>query len=97
MIGYEVSRADITAQLGASISNERLTLVYDASSVGVEAAERLLEDHSFRLWQLEDQLGIDMPDRITSFVYRDNAQKRRLMGAHRVFIAKPWQAEIRTL
>lgn len=92
-IGYEIGRADIESRLGGRITGPRLDLVYDARAIGRPEAEALYEDHLFRLDQLEAQLG-PYPQKITSYVYGSPDQKRLLMGAGQVYIAKPWLDEI---
>ncbi len=92
-IGYEVSRADVQAQLGKRLEDERIVLLYDRSIPDGEA-RHLLEAHRFRLDQIEARLGQRFPRRITSYVYATAAQKRLLMGAGQVYIAKPWLDEI---
>jgi len=59
-----------------------------------EAIERLAEDHEFRFYQIDRMLGIQYPDRIASFIFRNNLEKKRLMGADNTFVAKPWLQEI---
>ncbi len=93
-IGYEVSRDDIVETLGGQIANERVTLIYDAKAITTTQAEALLDDHTYRLDQLAEYLGETYPDPVTSFVYGSVDQKRALMGAGRVYIAKPWLGEI---
>ncbi|MFT7581772.1 MAG: tetratricopeptide (TPR) repeat protein [Myxococcota bacterium] len=93
-IGYEVSEADIRAELGGEVSNDRLTLVYDRQTIGDAEAAALLEDHTFRLEQLDTEVGRVFSHRITSFVYANAAQKRRMMGAGRSYLAKPWSKQI---
>lgn len=92
-IGYEVSRADVQAELGKRLEDERIVLIYDRSIPDAEARD-LLEAHRFRLDQIEAKLGKRFPRRITSYVYGTSAQKRLLMGAGQVYIAKPWLDEI---
>jgi len=92
-IGYEVSRANVQAELGKRLEDERIVLIYDRSIPDAEA-RALLEAHRFRLDQIEARLGQRFPRRITSYVYGTAAQKRLLMGAGQVYIAKPWLDEI---
>ncbi|TNF32139.1 MAG: hypothetical protein EP329_11100 [Deltaproteobacteria bacterium] len=94
VIGYEVSRGDIEARLGGRLDSDRVTLFYDREVIPREEAERLLEDHLFRLDQLDAALGTRYARRIKSYVYGSTEQKRRLMGAANVYIAKPWLDEI---
>lgn len=93
-IGYEVGRADVQARLGGRLEDERLVLWYDRATIPEAEAKALFEDHRFRLAQLEASLGTRFPDVITSYVYGSPDQKRLLMGAGQVYIAKPWLEEI---
>lgn len=88
-IGYEVSRFDVQAQLGHRVEDDRITLWYDGAIPKAEALA-LLDGHRFRLHQLERALGARYPRRIESYVYATPDQKRLLMGAAQVYIAKPW-------
>ncbi len=92
-IGYEVSRADVRAELGKHLEDERIVMYYDRSIPDGEAQD-LLRAHRFRLDQIEARLDDQFPRRITSYVYANAQQKRRLMGAGQVYIAKPWLDEI---
>jgi len=92
-IGYEVSRDDIETELGGVIDGPRLRLVYDRKTIPEAEAQALYEDHIYRLDQLAAKLG-PFPDKITSYVYGSTDQKRRLMGAAQVYIAKPWLREV---
>lgn len=92
-IGYEVTRAEVVSQLGAKLEDERLTLYYDRRIPEAEA-QALFDAHRFRIHQIETRLGATYPKRIKSFVYATPAQKRLLMGAAVVYIAKPWLDEI---
>lgn len=93
-MGYELDRERIQTTLGGQLSNDSLTLYYDRASIGPDAAERLFEDHRFRLHQLQAVFGDPYPRHISSYVYGSKEQKRRLMGAGRTFIAKPWLSEV---
>ena len=92
-IGYEVTRAEVISQLGGVLEDERLTLYYDRQIPRAEA-QSLFSAHRFRIHQIEARLGATYPKRIKSFVYATPAQKRLLMGAAVVYIAKPWLDEI---
>jgi tetratricopeptide (TPR) repeat protein len=54
----------------------------------------LAEDCDFRIAQLERELGVQEHERITAFFFRSAHEKRALMGATRVYIAKPWRREV---
>lgn len=92
-VGYEITRAELIRQLGGTLEDERLTLHYDRRIPETEA-RALFAAHRFRIHQIEGRLGATYPKRIKSFVYATPAQKRLLMGAGQVYIAKPWLDEI---
>ncbi len=93
-IGYDIARSDIDARLGALVSGPRLVLHYDRATIPEADARALYEDHLYRLDQIERALETTFPRPIASYVYGSNDQKRLLMGAAQVYIAKPWLAEI---
>lgn len=93
-IGWEVDRALIAELLGGRVANERVVLYYDQATISPADARALLEDHTFRVEELEAALEQRYPERITSYVYGSAEQKRALMGAGQTYIAKPWLHEI---
>lgn len=92
-IGYEITRSEVVNQLGGILEDDRLILHYDRR-IPDDEARALFEAHRFRIHQIETMLGATYPKRIRSFVYATPAQKRLLMGAAQVYIAKPWLDEI---
>ena len=94
-IGYEVSSEDIQRELGGRYETEHLVLYYPADSPKiVKEIQWLAEDHEFRYHELEELFGAPSKARIESYIYRSRAQKRRLMGADKVYVAKPWLHQI---
>jgi len=94
VIGFEVDRATIERTLGGVIESDRVRLVYDQEVISADEAAALLDDHHYRLDQLDVALGERYPGRVTSYVYGTPDRKRRLMGGSQVHIAKPWLEEI---
>ncbi|MCB9733062.1 MAG: hypothetical protein H6745_10670 [Deltaproteobacteria bacterium] len=93
-IGWEVDRELIAERLGGRVQNDRVVLVYDQSVISAAEAAALLEDHTFRVEEIEATLETRYPELITSYVYGSIEQKRELMGAAQTYIAKPWLHEI---
>jgi len=93
-VGFDTDRASIARQLGGVLRSERVIMHYDSSRIGPPEARRILADHHFHLDRLDATLGERYDPVIRSYVYADRAQKRRLMGARRVEVAKPWLREI---
>lgn len=91
-LGFLHDERSIRAALGGATRTPHFEIVHPR-----ELEPRLLElyaqDHELRYAQLSALLGV-APRRITSFIFRSEEEKRRLMGAERTFIAKPWRGEV---
>lgn len=91
--GFDVTRETIERTLSRHVVTDEIEIFIDPS-VTPEQVERIRLDHLFRYHQLVEFFGFAPKRRIKSFVYRDNAQKARLMGAGRTQVARPWASEI---
>ncbi|MFH1131829.1 MAG: hypothetical protein V1754_10870 [Pseudomonadota bacterium] len=91
-LGISIDAEFIATHLGGIKSTAHFDILYDADIPSHEA-ELMAQDHEFRYAQLK-KLFKKAPPKIRSFVFRSSEQKRRLMGAARVYIAKPWRKEI---
>ncbi len=91
-IGFAISADQVARELGGVTKTKHFTIHYPARMPPRQVA-LLKRDHEFRYAQLEAYLGVS-PRAIRSFIFASAAQKRRLMGAGRTLIAKPWRGEI---
>jgi len=87
------STALVMSRLGLAIDSARCRVVVPRELDLLEA-HRLAQDCDFRVGQLETRLGVREDQRITAFFFRSANEKRALMGAARVYIAKPWRREV---
>jgi tetratricopeptide (TPR) repeat protein/putative Mn2+ efflux pump MntP len=92
-LGHTTSRAHVEHKLGLAIEGERCRVVLPRETKLADA-HRLAEDCDFRIGQVERTLGVKERERITAFFFRSASEKRALMGAARVYIAKPWRREV---
>jgi hypothetical protein len=101
-LGFAVDAAQIRRELGAVRYTRHFEIIYP-KQLGREEVDRLVEDHELRYAQLASLFGGGpvsadrgqaQPGRIRSYIFADAEQKRRLMGAARVYIAKPWRHEV---
>lgn len=83
----------IARALGGRRSGARCDVVYP-DSVRDDVAALAVKDCDEQLAEVERVLGARGPERVTAFFFRDPAEKRRLMGAADVYIAKPWRREV---
>ena len=91
-LGFVVDGAQVRKELGG-VRHTRHFTIYHAEEMKADEVDLLAQDHEFRHAQLQRLFG-SAPPRITSYIFRDHEEKRRLMGAGRTFIAKPWRGEV---
>ncbi len=92
-LGQRTSSAYIKSRLGLAINSGRCQIVVPRE-LEVDEVRRLAQDCDFRVRQLETALGVHEDQRITAYFFRSANEKRTLMGAANVYIAKPWRREV---
>jgi len=92
-LGHFSTRASIEEALGQSVSGARCDVKY---SSGILRRDALLfaRDCDAELRADEAYFEIAGPERVTAFLFANEAEKGRLMGASSTYIAKPWRREI---
>jgi hypothetical protein len=87
------SREALARALGGSREGPVCTLVLPREKPAA-AADALLAECEFQTADLARALGVEPPRRVTAYVYRSAAEKRRLVGASATEYAKPWLREL---
>jgi tetratricopeptide (TPR) repeat protein len=92
-LGHFSTRASIEEALGQSLSGARCDVKY---SSGILRRDALLfaKDCDAELRADEAYFEIAGPPRVTAFLFANEGEKGRLMGASGTYIAKPWRREI---
>ena len=92
-LGHFSTRASIEAALGQELSGVRCDVKY---SSGILRRDALLfaRDCDAELRADEAYFEIAGPARVTAFLFANEGEKGRLMGASSTYIAKPWRREI---
>jgi tetratricopeptide (TPR) repeat protein len=95
-LGFETTREHIAETLGGRIETAHFVIYYDKDGplANQELRRAFARDHEFRFSQLKSILGVAPDQKIRSFIYSSRPQKKKLMGADRTFIAKPWLLEM---
>lgn len=93
-LGFSLDTKDIGCELSGVVTTPHFRIYFPTDGMTTEDAVKLALDAEFRHHQLEKFFGTAPDRRITVFVFRDSLQKKRLMGAHQVDMAKPWRTEI---
>ncbi|HEY1536235.1 MAG TPA: hypothetical protein VGF76_19575, partial [Polyangiaceae bacterium] len=92
-LGHFSTRSSIEAALGQQVYGARCDVKY---SSGILRRDALLfaRDCDAELRADEAYFEIQAPPRVTAFLFANEAEKGRLMGASSTYIAKPWRHEI---
>jgi tetratricopeptide (TPR) repeat protein len=92
-LGHFSTRASIEAALGQQLYGARCDVKY---SSGILRRDALLfaRDCDAELRADEAYWEIQGPERVTAFLFLNEGEKGRLMGASSTYIAKPWRHEI---
>ena len=92
-LGHRTSAAHIAEVLGKTVEGERC-VVHLPRELSPSETVRTLEDCEFRVARAEEVLGVTRRPKLIAYFYRDEHEKRALMGAGRIYIAKPWRGEV---
>jgi tetratricopeptide (TPR) repeat protein len=90
---HRTSSRNVSAQLGRAIDTPHCHVMMPRE-LPEATAQRIAEECEFLVGQLTRTLGVEERSRISAFFFRSPEEKRDLMGAARVYIAKPWRREV---
>lgn len=93
-LGYRYGRDAIRAQLGGHLATEHFDIYFPGRQPYARVVPRVAAEHERCYARITEALGTEPNGRLASYIYPDGATKRRLIGADRVYIAKPWLGEI---
>jgi len=92
-LGHFSTRASIEAALGQQVYGARCDVKY-SSGISLRDALLFARDCDAELSADEAYFEIQGPARVTAFLFANEGEKGRLMGASSTYIAKPWRREI---
>ncbi len=92
-LGHYSTTKSIERALGREVAYGRCDVVF-SSAIPRPDALRLGRDCDAHLRQLGRFFGTPGPERVRVFLFANDAEKGRLMGASRTYIAKPWRKEV---
>jgi len=92
-LGHWQTARSIQAELGGAHQRGRCRVLHDRS-ISTQDVVRLARDCDAHVRSIEQWLESKTDQLVTVYLFRDVQQKKRLMGAARTSIAKPWRGEI---
>lgn len=92
-LGHYSTQASIERALGRSLAGKRCDVVY-SRGVLERDAKLAAADCDAHVSRIERFFEITGPARIRLYLFANDAEKGRLMGASNTYIAKPWRREV---
>lgn len=92
-LGHWTTKSSIVSELGGTIEGPRCVVVYDRT-IDRDRVRLFADECESHVLLVEGWWGARGADKITAFLFTDENQKGRLMGASGTNIAKPWRAEV---
>lgn len=92
-LGHWVSDAYLVERLGKTERGEHC-IVHMPRETLPEEASRLLEDCDFHVERVRAHTGLSSNEPVTAYVFRNQDEKKELIGVGRTLIAKPWRREV---
>ncbi len=92
-LGHFSTSQSIAEALGRRLSSGRCDVIY-SSAIPEPDARRVGGECQAHLTQIERFFEVRGPERVSVWLFANDSEKGRLMGAQRTYIAKPWRDEV---
>lgn len=92
-LGINTPASTIQQRLGGHVQSEHFDIYFDPKAIDAREVPELITDHEYRYARLADQLAMDGPGRIDSYLYPDPETKAHLTGAGATNVAPVWLAQ----
>ncbi len=92
-LGHWVTDATLIERLGKTERGEHCVMHMPRETLPEDAA-RILEDCDFNVARTRALAGLSSTEPVTVYLFRNQDEKKDLIGVGRTLIAKPWRGEI---
>lgn len=92
-LGHFSTSSSIERALGRKLSSGRCEVVHSSGVLAADAV-RVGRECQAHLEQVEAFFEARGPERVRVYLFANDGEKGRLMGAARTYIAKPWRGEV---
>jgi tetratricopeptide (TPR) repeat protein len=92
-LGHWVSEGYLVERLGKTERGEHC-VAHMPRETPPENAKRLLEDCDFHVERTRKLVGLSSTEPVTAYFFRNQNEKKVLIGVGRTLIAKPWRGEV---
>jgi hypothetical protein len=92
-LGFSTTFGSLTNTLAKSVITEHFIIHFD-KRIGKEKIKMLTLNHEYYYQELEKYFEVKLDEKIHSFIFYDNDQKKELFGSRNADVAKPWLNQI---
>ncbi|MCH7773203.1 MAG: hypothetical protein IH784_02205 [Bacteroidetes bacterium] len=92
-LGFSTTFGSLTNTLSNSVITEHFVIHFD-KRIDTEKVKMLALNHEYYYQELEKYFEVRLDDKIQSFIFYDNNQKKELFGSRNADVAKPWLNQI---
>ncbi|MBU1097174.1 MAG: hypothetical protein KKB34_11885 [Bacteroidetes bacterium] len=94
-LGFSTTEEVLKKNLIGEVVTDHFIINYP-QSLSVSELNHLILLHEYYFFKITEQTGINYSEKINSFIFKDNIQKRKLFGAGNADVAKPWLGQTYT-
>ena len=80
----------IQSELGGHLATEHFDIYYDPEETSSSLLYQYEHEHEYRYAYYKEKMGVDVPDRIQSFIYPNPETKEQFTGARFTNVAPVW-------
>jgi len=92
-LGFSTTFGSLTNMLSKSVNTEHFVIHLD-KRIGKEKIKMLTLNHEYYYQELEKYFEVKLDEKIHSFIFYDNDQKKDLFGSRNADVAKPWLNQV---
>lgn len=92
-LGFSTTFGSLSSALSKSVITEHFVIHFD-KRISKEKIKMLTLNHEYYYQELENYFEVKLDDKIHSFIFYDNDQKKELFGSRNADVAKPWLNQI---
>ena len=92
-LGHSVSEKYLVERLGKTEQGRHCIVHMPRETLPADAS-RLLEDCDFNVERITTLVGLSSSEPVTAYFFRNQGEKKELIGVGRTLIAKPWRREV---
>ncbi|MEM1042044.1 MAG: hypothetical protein AAGI91_05385 [Bacteroidota bacterium] len=90
LLGFNTTGEVIRARLGSHLATERFDIYYDAAAISPGELQVIADAHAVQYDRLRRALGVEVPERIATYLYPNARTKGALTGAAQTSVAPVW-------